>query len=144
MDLDLDQAFYDRMAGDDELVAMLSGYPDADESSGVRPAIFTDEEVPENAEYPFIWTCGEVSVVPDDTKLDLGFEIVRDIGIYAGRNQTDLLRRIAYRVRFLFHRRALEISGMETIIASASGPVKAPTDETADGRIVSVRLNIDT
>lgn len=142
MELDLTDPFYLRMATDAQLIADLSEYPNANESSGFQPAIFTDEEVPEDAVLPYIWSNGEVSVAPDDDKLNVGVALIRDINIYAPKNDTERLNRIAWRVRHLFHRHELVVAGAETIIAESMGPRKAPTDDTVDGKIVSVRLRM--
>jgi hypothetical protein len=134
MIVDLTQAFYDVLAKDTTLTVMLATY------NGL-PAIFTDEEVPEDATLPYIATYGEISAIPDDNKIERGRQIVRDIRCYAPRNATELLDAMADRVVTLFHRQVMPISNARAIIQTAMGPVPGPSDdETIDGRIVSVRL----
>jgi len=135
--MDLTQAIYARLVGDAELVSMLAEY------EGL-PAVFTDENVPENATLPFAWTSGEVAAVPDDTKLQEGRQIMRDIGFYARRTgSAEEVEAIAERGRALFHRHAIAISDSRTIVAWCSGPVVAPTDNNVIGRIVTVHLRIE-
>lgn len=134
--LDLTQPFYDRLSSDSELTADLSLYAGA-------PAIFTDEDVPEDAGLPYVYTHGQVSDVAWDTKNSTGRVITRDVAVYAKRGNTAQLEQMAERIRALFHRHALAIDGGETIAAQASGPIAAPTDETIVGRVVTVKLKIE-
>lgn len=135
--MDLAKAVYDRLAGDQELVAMLAKYAGA-------PAIFTQAFIPENAKMPYIWSYGNVSDQPEDTKTERGRDIFRDIQCFAAyRGDSSPLELIAKRVRKLFHRRAIAVDGATVIVASASGPVPAETDERAVGLIVHVRLRLE-
>ena len=144
--IDIDQAFYDRMAADPELTALLNSYVPTGSTAGsgaLAPAIFTDQEVPEDAQPPYVWSNGQITDIPDDTKLQPGREIVRDVFCYTLRNQTDLIDQIGNRIRDLFHRHALALDGALAIVAEANGPVTAPTDETVVGRVVSVRIRYE-
>jgi len=145
--VDLTAAFYDRMVNDSELAALLATYPVGTVStadSGIPvPAIFTDQQVPEDAELPYIWTYGQIGNAPDDTKLQPGRDILRDIRCYTKRNETSLVEQIGFRVRELFHRHALTLNDAVTIVAEASGPSAAPTDEQIIGRVVTVRLRYE-
>jgi hypothetical protein len=141
--IDLDAAFYNRMAGDHTLTGLLASYPDAEATSGEMPAIFTDREVPEDATLPYIESFGQLSDVPDDDKITVGREVHRDIFCFTERGQTDTLNQIADRVKTLFHRHALEITGATTISASVSGPIPAETDDTLIGVVLTVRLRFE-
>lgn len=141
MEIDLAAAFYDRMAGDAQLTADLSNYPNANESSGFQPAIFTDEEVPEDATLNYAWA-QDISGIPEDDKLTLGVDVLWQIAVYTQKNDSETLNRLAWRVRALFHRHALAVTNAETVIAMASLPQKAPTDDKVDGRIIEVRLRL--
>ncbi len=150
MFIDIDQAIYDRMANDAELVAMIETYTpngsliSAGDSGVPSPAIFTDREVPEDARLPYIWTHGQITDIDDDTKLQPGRDIVREIQCFTLRNQTDTIERIGQRIRDLFHRRTLPILDALAIVSEASGPIATPTDETVLGRSVTVRLRYET
>lgn len=140
--MDIDKAVYDRMVNDPTLAAMLATYDG--ESAGPVPAVFTGAFVPENALPPYIWSYGNVTDVNQDTKIELGRDIVRDIGCYAANDGDPApLHAIAERVRTLFHRHSLVISGAVTVIASATGPVPAETDQTRLGKIVHIRLQVE-
>ncbi len=150
MFIDIDQAVYDRMANDAELVAMIETYTpngafeSASETGVPGPAIFTDREVPEDARLPYIWTHGQITDIADDTKLQPGREIVREIQCFTERNQTDTIERIGQRIRDLFHRATVSILYAVTIISDASGPIATPTDETVLGRSITIRLRFET
>lgn len=148
--IDLDAAVYDRMAQDPTLTALLSTYSPGLGSTASNasapsrgPAIFTDREVPEDAELPYVWSHGQITDIADDTKLQPGRDIVRDISCFTARNETDLIERIASRIRALFHRHELAIDGAQTIVAEVSGPVITPTDEQVLGRSLSLRLRFE-
>lgn len=131
------QAFHARMAGDAALTAMLSTYNGA-------PAIFTIEPVPGDARLPFIVAVGDVASSPFDTKTTRGRDITRDIRCYTEASGSMVgIEAIAERVRALFHRHRLAISGFGTLVAVASGPTIAPTDDTVYGMLVTVRLIIE-
>jgi hypothetical protein len=135
---------YDRMASDAVLVALLATFDG--ESLGDVPAIFLDMPyVPDTAQLPYVWSYGNVGDSPDDTKVDRGNEISFDIGCYTENlGNKQLVTEIAERVVFLFHRHELAITGATTVIASASGPVPAETDETVLGLMVKIRLRVES
>lgn len=146
--MDITGAFYQRMLNDPTLVAMLAVYDDTATSAGPLPAIFTGPHVPLDATKPWVWTYGSVSDVPDDTKLEHGRKILRDI-ICATVNDADptVLDAIVDRVRELFHRYPLAISGATTLVCSVTGPVPAEIEKnnpTSLGQILHVRLRAET
>jgi len=131
--VNLAAAFYDRMAGDAELTALLGTY-------GGEPAIFTIDPAPEQAEMPYVVSAGNVADAAFDTKTTRGRQVWRDVRCYAvAQGSAVVVEQIAERVRVLFHRHSLAVDGFETWIAEASGPVTAD-EEDAYGRIVTVRL----
>lgn len=131
------QAFYDRLANDGGLTALLATYES-------EPAIFTNDPAPPDAELPFVVTTGEFAVSPFDTKTRQGRTVFRDIRCYAAETgSTAAIEDIAERVRALFHRYPLPVVGYGTLLCDVSGPTMAPDDdEQVTGRIVSVRLVI--
>lgn len=131
----LSQAFYNRLSGDGTLAALLSAYNGA-------PAVFTNDPAPPDATLPYVVTAGEFAVAPFDTKTLLGRTVFRDIRCYAQElGSAEQIEDIAERVRALFHRYALPVSGFTTVLCDVSGPTPAPDDdEQVTGRIVSVRL----
>jgi hypothetical protein len=128
----LTQAFYSKLNGDTTLKAMLATYSGA-------AAIFTQDPVPEAAPLPYVVTAGEVSDVPFDTKTKYGREFLRDVRCYAKNDgNPSVVEAIAERVRTLFHRQSLSVTGFNFLIASCSGRTADESD--AYGRIVTVRL----
>jgi len=131
----LTQAFYNRLAGDDELTAMLATYEG-------EPAVFTIDPAPGDATLPYIVTAGAVSQAPWDTKTTRGRRIMRDVRCYAEADgSVAVIEAIAERVRELFHRHALVIDEFGVVVASAGGPDVADEDEVY-GRIVSIQLTM--
>ena len=127
--MSLTVAIQSRLAGDALLAADLSTY------RGV-PAVFTQDPVPEDAELPYVVTCGEVGQSAFDTKTSRGRDAVRDVRCYANATgSVVLIERIAERVRELLHRH--QLAG--AIYTTASGPTVLPTDSTVYGRLVSLR-----
>lgn len=129
----LTSAFYDKMANDATLTAMLAMY-------NGNPAIFTTDPAPGDATLPYIVSAGEVAQSPLDTKNSLGREALRDIRIYAPALGSAVeIEAIAERVRALFHRQILTLTGFTNIITNCDGPLVA--DETdIYGRIISVSI----
>lgn len=136
------QAFYQRLAGDIELVRLLGTYDGG-------PAIFTADPAPIDAELPYIVTAGETAQTAFDTKTTRGRTVLREVRCFASADgSTDPIEAIAERVRVLFHRHKLAIDGFATSVADASGPIKPDeTDPAANPdayvRIVTVRLVIE-
>ena len=123
-------AFYDRMAGDGTLIALVSTY-------GGNPAVFTTDPAPGDATLPYVVTAGEVSQVPFDTKTTQGRTIMRDVRCYAAADGSAVtVEAIAERVRALFHRQWISIAGFNWIWAECSGPIVAD-ERDAYGRIVT-------
>lgn len=130
------EAFYSLLINDSSIVASLNTF-------NSRPAIFTYEPVPKDVDGTYIITAGEVSDESEDTKDTVGRRIVRDIRIYAGATGDAIaIESLAERVRTLFHRSSISITGFKTIYVNVSGPITAD-EEDVYGRILSVELLLD-
>lgn len=129
----LTAAVYDRMANDATLTALLATYQG-------EPAIFTIQPVPGDASMPYIVTTGEMSQAPFDTKVERGRRAFRDVRCYATADGTAVtIEEIAERVRTLFHRYSLTVSGFGVVVANVVGPVEAD-EQDAYGRILTVEF----
>jgi hypothetical protein len=134
--MNLTDPFYERMAGDPTLVAMLATYKGA-------PAVFTTDPVPGDALLPYIVSAGEVVGTPFDTKTTRGRAVWRDVRCYDNANGTAVqVELMAERVRALFHRQAISITDFAWIWGECSGPIVADELE-AYGRVVTVKLTIE-
>lgn len=131
-------AVFDRLMTSAPLLALVSSY-----NSG--KAIFTQSPIPPNVQAPYIVVSDPVVDVPGvfDTKDTIGREWVRDIFCYADTDgSVAVVDEMAELVRGLFHRQHGEINvvGAAVIVARATGPEVAPTDDTLYGRVVTVTL----
>jgi len=131
-------AIFERLIGDVGLMALTADY------QGTK-AIFQDEPIPPGVNPPFIVISGPLldEAGAFETKNTLGREWVRDIFCYEAHLGTEsVVNEMAAMVRDLFHRqgRYIEVDGAAVMIASATGPEKAPTDDTLYGRVVTVTL----
>jgi hypothetical protein len=135
----VDNALYDRLAGDATLTALLSVYRG-------NPAIFTEVPIPPNARLPYI-------AIPEplddeagifDTKTAFGRRWQREILCYA--QDTAPVETIAARVVQLFERQAaaLTIVGYAPMVCRTVGPIVTPTDDTLQGRAVRVIIEATT
>lgn len=123
-----------RLKADATLAALLSTYEGA-------AAVFSISPVPPDAVLPYIITDGNLSDNAADSKTTLGREIYRDIRCYAVANGSIvMIDAIAERVRWLFHRKSLTVDGHVNYHTTCSGPIRAETDETVYGRVVTVRF----
>jgi hypothetical protein len=130
------QAVYDRLTNDATLVALLATYRGG-------PAVFTTDPAPGDATLPYIVTAGAPVDVSYDTKLTRGRQVWRDVRCYAAADGSAMLiESMAERVRALFHRQAMAISGFVWLWAECSGPIVADEPD-AYGRIVTVRFTIE-
>ena len=132
-------SFYTVLSGDGTLTAALGTYTPS--TGAARPAIFTYEPIPKNVEGPYVISVGEIADNPDlETKDSEGRRMVRDIRVYApAKGSSAAIETIAERIRTLFHRVSLSVSGFKTIYVNVSGPVTADEEEVY-GRVLSVEL----
>ena len=111
-----------------------------------KPAIFNDR-----APDAFVFGAKAAIVIaastrdePDDTFTEFGREVVQDVRIYAkDGGSTAVIDQLARDIRELFHARPSELTvdGGSCSLATATGPVAAPTtDPSLIGRRVSLRL----
>ena len=127
------QAFVDTLRGDPTLQGLLASY------KGVA-AVFTTGTIPEDAQLPFIVTDGEVSHEPFDTKTSQGHDFIRDISCHADDKGSPIqVETIANRVRALFHRQNIPVTGFGTMISVVTGPISNDGDRVY-GRVLSVRM----
>lgn len=134
----LTQGIFNYLAADAGLASRLATYS----FDGVmRPAVFTDLPVPEDAAFPFVAVSGNITGPALDTLNTMGAEITRDVGVYdkASQGQATLEDTADY-VRSLFHFRPFTVPLYRMISCSAGYPVIAPTDQTVNGRLITVRF----
>lgn len=118
----LTQAIYNQMATDSTLTALLA--------SGAS-SIFMYAPISATATRPLIVSANSIKSEPFDTKTSTGRDVTRLIGCYdnSSSNAYDTVEAIAERVRFLFHRQILTVTGYTMILAEAHGPIIAPADD---------------
>jgi len=134
----LTQGIFNYLVSDAGLAARLATYS----FDGVlRPAVFTDLPVPEDAAFPFVIVSGNITGTALDTMNTMGAEITRDIGVYdkASAGQA-ILDDLADYVRSLLHFRPFSVPLYRLISCGAGYPVIAPTDQTVNGRLITVRF----
>ena len=132
----LTAAVYDVLTTDAELAALLASY------NGL-PAVFTVDPAPGDAVLPYIVTAGNVADSGWDTKTGLGRHVFRDVRCYAAADGSAVtVEAIAERVRELFHRQPLVVSGFGVLVAICSGPV-ASDEGAAYGRIVTCQWKME-
>lgn len=132
------QAVFDRLSQDSELTVQLGTF-------NGRPAIFTQEDVPGGATYPYVVSAGEITNNPWYSKDSYGSDVRRDIRCYDDAQQgSKRIEDIADRIARLFRPdNPLTFpagSGLASIVTETRGPLIAPTDPTSHGRIVMIRL----
>ncbi len=133
---EITQAIYNTLVGDSPLTALLDTYQGA-------PAIFTTDPAPGDAPDRKIVSAGEVAQEPFDTKTTRGWVVTRDVRCYtAATGSAEQVEAISARVRTLFHRQAIVISGFVWIMAECTGPIVAD-EQDAYGRIVTVRMTLE-
>jgi hypothetical protein len=118
----LTQAIYNQMATDTTLTALLA--------SGAS-SIFMYAPISGTPTRPLIVSANSIKSEPFDTKTSTGRDVTRLIGCYdnSSSNAYDTVEAIAERVRFLFHRQILTVTGYTMILAEAHGPIIAPADD---------------
>lgn len=131
---DFTDAVYERLAGDADLCALLATYRDAEGTE--YPAVFTDEEVPPDAERPYLWV-QELDEAADNVKNARGRSLSAQIGCYvdAGDSTLDAIKERVYDL-FDGHKLALDSATSTRPIAVAV--TTAPTDDSVRGKIVGL------
>ena len=133
----LTKVFYDTMAEDDILASLITNF------AGF-PAVFTTEPVPADAVLPYIVTPGESTVLQFETKSHGGREVFRDIRCYAeASGSAVIVEAMAERVRELFHRQVIPVTGFDTVsVEVVDGPLALDQDGIY-GRIMTIRLLLE-
>lgn len=138
---EFDASIVSAIQSDGTLAALLSTYAGA-------PAVFTDRPVPDDAEAPYVFVSESVFDGSFDTLKQFGRDFAKDVWVVFPPNQTKDLKTAAERVRTLFHKQPLSVTGFQTVQVFASGPVGGfPEDTRGAGqdnipeiaRIVTVR-----
>lgn len=137
---DVTKAVFDLLVADTALGTMLAKYQGA-------PAVFSEDQVPEDASFPYLVVPGEFETAAFDSKTTLGRDSYRDIRIYDDRQRdpalgSRLVDQVAERVRTLLHRTPPSISGFDGVLAGVRGPIRADEDDVF-GRIVTLRLILE-
>jgi hypothetical protein len=132
----LTSALYQVLAGDGPLAGLLSSY-------GGRPAVFTTDPAPGDAEFPYIVSAGQFADAPFDTKNTRGRTVRRDVRCYdAAGGSAVTVEAIAERVRALLHRQPIVLTGFAWLWGECSGPISADEPD-AYGRIVTVTMTVE-
>lgn len=129
-----------------DAVLALSGVASVMSTYRGAPAIFTDDEVPGSAQFPYTHIRPAMLNEPWDAKnVTLGRLVAIDVAVYqANTGDSSLVDDVAEIIRNRLHRQAVTISGYGTLIAQAAGPIQAPTDDQVYGRIVTATMTIIT
>lgn len=110
-----------------------------------QPAVFTRNPVPEDAEFIYIVIRDSVADDPGlgETKTTTGRVVLHDIGVFGDEDgDPEAVEDLAALIRDGIHRNPVTVSGYGNLIASASGPIVAPSEDQVYGRIVQVRLEL--
>ncbi len=127
------QAIFDVMNADTLLVGLVSQFDG-------QPAIFTMKEVPPDALRPYIWSYGDITNTPFESKDLRGRDVTRDIWcVVDDKGDEDLVMEIANRVRDIFHRTVMNI-GLGNMRTIALGPRVGPSGDDITARIVTLEF----
>lgn len=130
------QAIFNRLIADTSLTSKVAVYKG-------HPAVFTIDPVPANAVLPYVVVSGPTSDVPFDTKTTEGREMLVDVRCYTDDNGSKaLVEEIAERVRELFHRQKIEVTGYDNLITICNGPIFM-SEDGAYGMIVTIRFKLE-
>lgn len=133
-------AIFQRLAGDAELVGLLSTY-------NGEPAVFVadDDKLPGDVTRPFIIIHGALSDDPEDCKVEPGRDRLMSVRAYDDATGSVLtVEQIAERARTLLHRQPVGLAEGAWLV-SVAGPSVADTDHTLVGRQLDVRIrSLDT
>lgn len=109
------------------------------------PAVYSTIPVPADAVLPYVVVSGPVSDVPDDA-FDAEYrEVLIDLHAYDSRpddggGSVSAVNSIAERVRYLFHRKPLDLSpSSRCLVSECRGPISLDASE-AFGRVTQLRL----
>lgn len=133
MAVDSTQAFFDRLAGDAELVAIIGSYQGA-------PKIFTARP-PGAVGLPYVVIGGLVQETDASTFSSVATDQTRNIEVWFGPGNAEQMRVAGLRVLTLFDYPApvLEMQDWVTDLQSATGPFEGEAIEQAQSRIIQIR-----
>ena len=107
-----------------------------------RAAVFGARPVPGNAVPPYIAL--DAPIATDDVGTKDGnaaVEVFQDVFCFQDSDgSSEVVSQISDRLRALFNRQTITVSGMTNYLTSVDGPQVAPTDEKLYGRVVTIRL----
>ena len=148
-DLDLTTPVVDRLLASTNVTDYVADY-DPDVGGGPFAGVFSTDLIPGDADFPYVWTAGDVDDTPESVKNTEIRRVLRDIGVYneVKDGDTAALDQVAEKIRNLFERGnlathpagAMTIPGFKIITMETSGPVVAPTDDELMGRIITLIL----
>ena len=128
------KAIFDAMDGDSLLQALLAPL-----FLG-KINVHTGEKVPPDAPRPYIWSWGDITNLPFESKDLRGREVTRDIWIVANATGSEVeVMTIANRVQQLFHRITLTI-GIGNMMTIATGPRVGASTKDLTARIVTLNF----
>lgn len=128
---------YDALIGLPEVAGRMSTFRGA-------PAIFTDDEVPGKAQFPYCHIRPAMLDEPWETKnVTHGRLVAVDVAVFqVNSGDSSLVDEVGQVIRDRLNKQAVTISGWGTLIAAAAGPIQAPTDDQVYGRIVTATVTI--
>lgn len=132
---EINRAIHTTIQDDATIISLVSTYAE-------RAAVFGFRPVPGNAAPPYI-AMGDVLAVNDaGTKNgNAAVEVFQDVYCFDDSDgSAETVRRISDRLRLLFNRQTITISGMTNYLTAVDGPQVAPTDEKLYGRVLTIRL----
>ena len=139
MSLDLAPAIRTALIGEPTISGLLSEFRG-------EPAVFTRRPTPSGATVPMIVVSEDIALGDVDALISRRPVVMRDIIVY-GHNDSDyrVVESMGYAIRELFHRErdSLILSTHYIIDITASGPRKAPSDDSEFvGRVISLTIRL--
>lgn len=125
MDFSLDKPLYQLWSGDSALVADLGTYEG-------RLCIFTTKVIPAAAPRPYIWSWGQLSASPYESKDLIGREIFKDAWIVCDDVGSEILiNQMCSNFLTVTHRAEFSIEGGVRIVCDVEGPRNGIVDAQA-------------
>lgn len=130
-------AIYETLSEDGTLVDLLGTYQNA-------TCIFSQELVPELAPRPYVWISAALKNKAHDTKTSFGRDVSVDIHCVTNNTRSaKTVNAIAAQVRALLHRVTLTLDDQtKAVIATASGGISIPSDESVSVRGLTINYTI--
>lgn len=128
----LRQGIYDTLAGDGTLTGYLASYRG-------DYAIVDGYDLPDDMESPAI-LYEVISDVNSDTKTGNMRVIIVDFTVFTGTTSDPVT--ICERIRTLFHRQAITVSGWTNIITNVFGPTQGTVNESVKTANLSIEFTL--